>query len=87
MVHSMQHREDAYEYKRLYQTSSTKISLEKILFCHASCEYWNTPKNGMKDFINYDTKTEVNGRMVWAELYYNRELTQKELEDFEMVRG
>lgn len=45
------------------------------------------PKNGMIDFINYDIRTEVNGRMAWAELYYNRELTQKELEDFEMVRG
>lgn len=44
------------------------------------------PKNGMEDFINYDTRTEVNGRMVWAELYYSRELTQKELEDFEMIR-
>lgn len=45
------------------------------------------PKNGMMDFINYDTRKEVNGCMVWAEVYYNRELTQKELEDFEMVRG
>ncbi len=45
------------------------------------------PKNGMMDFINYDTRTEVNGRMVWAELYYNRELAQEELEEFEMVRG
>lgn len=33
------------------------------------------PKNGMIDFINYDARMEVNGRMVWAELYYNRELT------------
>lgn len=45
------------------------------------------PKNGMMDFINYDTRTKVNGRMVWAEIYYSRELTQKEMEDFEMVRG
>ncbi len=45
------------------------------------------PKNGMMDFINYDTRTEINGRMVWAELYYNRKLTQKEMEDFEMIRG
>lgn len=44
-------------------------------------------KNGMMDFINYDTRTEVNGCMVWAELYYNRELTQKEMEDFEMEKG
>lgn len=45
------------------------------------------PKNGMMDFINYDSRMEVDGCMVWAELYYNRELTQKELEEFEMVRG
>lgn len=45
------------------------------------------PKNGMEDFINYDTRMEVNGHMVWAELYYSRELTQKEMEDFEMIRG
>lgn len=45
------------------------------------------PKAGMMDFINYDTRTEVNGHMVWAELYYNRELTQKKLKDFEMIRG
>lgn len=44
------------------------------------------PKIGMVDFINYDTRTEVNGRMVWAELYYNRELAQEELEEFEMIR-
>lgn len=42
---------------------------------------------GIEDFINYDTRTEVNGRMVWAEIYYNSELTQEEMEDFEMIRG
>ena len=41
----------------------------------------------MEDFINYDTRTEINGRMVWAELYYSRELTQKELADYEMIKG
>ena len=45
------------------------------------------PKNGMEDFINYDTRTEVNGRMVWAEIYYSKELTEKELADYEMIRG
>lgn len=44
------------------------------------------PKDGMMDFINYDIKKEINGHMVWAELYYNRELTQKEMEDFEIMR-
>ena len=43
--------------------------------------------SGMMDFINYDKRTEVNGRMVWAEVYYDRELTEKELEDYEMIRG
>lgn len=47
---------------------------------------WTHPK-GMEDFINYDTRTEINGRMVWAELYYSRELTQKELADYEMIKG
>ena len=45
------------------------------------------PKQGMEAFINYDTRTEIEGRMVWAELYYSRELTKKELKDFEMIRG
>lgn len=45
------------------------------------------PKDGMMDFINYDTRTEVNEHMVWAELYYSRELTEQELVDYEMVRG
>lgn len=45
------------------------------------------PKEGMMDFINYDTRTEINRCMVWAEVYYNRELTQKEMEDFEMIKG
>lgn len=46
-----------------------------------------THPKGMEDFINYDTRTEINGRMVWAELYYSRELTQKELADYEMIKG
>lgn len=45
------------------------------------------PKKDMMDFINYDTRIEVGGHIVWAELYYSRELTQKELEDFEMIKG
>ena len=45
------------------------------------------PKKGMMDFINYDSREERDGRMVWAEVYYNRELTEKELEEYEMIRG
>lgn len=39
-----------------------------------------THPKGMEDFINYDTRTEINGRMVWAELYYSRELTKRNLQ-------
>ena len=49
--------------------------------------YIGTHPKGIEDFINYDKRIEVNGRMVWAEIYYNRELTQKELDDYEMIRG
>lgn len=45
------------------------------------------PKKGFMDFVNYDNRTEVNGKIVWAELYYNRELTDRELSDYELVRG
>lgn len=44
------------------------------------------PKNGFMDFINYDNKTEIDGRMVWAELYYSRELTEKEMQDYDLVK-
>lgn len=49
------------------------------------------PKSGMMDFINYDNRTEIqtkNGAIqAWAEVYYNRELEEQELRDYEMVRG
>ena len=44
------------------------------------------PKNGFMDFINYDDRTEVDSKMVWAELYYNRELTEKEMKDYDLVK-
>lgn len=46
-----------------------------------------THPKGIEDFINYDDRMEINGYMVWAELYYNRELTKKELTDYEMIKG
>lgn len=39
------------------------------------------------DFVNYDNRTEVNGKMVWAELYYDRELSAQELKDYELIKG
>jgi len=49
------------------------------------------PKSGMMDFINYDDRTEIRTHdgviRAWAELYYNRELTEQEINDYEVVRG
>ena len=45
------------------------------------------PKNGMMDYINYDDKTAVDGHMVWAEIYYNRELTENEMTEYEIVKA
>lgn len=45
------------------------------------------PKNGMIDFINFDSRKDMDGIRVWAILYYERELADKELEDFEMVKA
>ena len=45
------------------------------------------PKNGFMDFINYDDLTEVDGKMVWAELYYNRKLSDKEMSDYDLIKA
>lgn len=45
------------------------------------------PKKGFMDFINYNDRTEIDGKMVWAELYYDRELSSQELKDYELMRG
>lgn len=45
------------------------------------------PKAGMMDYINYDEKREADNHMVWAEIYYNRELTEKEMTEYEIVKA
>ena len=45
------------------------------------------PKNGFMDFINYDDRTEIDGKMVWAELYYNRKLSDKEMLDYDLIKA
>ena len=45
------------------------------------------PAKGFMDFINYDDRTEVDGKMIWAELYYNRELTEKEMKDYDLIKA
>ncbi len=45
------------------------------------------PIKGFMDFINYDNRIEVNGKEVWAELYYNRELSAYEMKEYGLIRG
>lgn len=45
------------------------------------------PAKGFMDFINYDDRTEVGEKMVWAELYYNRELSEKEMSDYDLIKA
>ena len=44
------------------------------------------PTKGFMDFINYDDRTNINGREVWAELYYNRELSIEEMKEYEIIK-
>jgi len=45
------------------------------------------PKDGMVGFDNYDRRTFIPaiGREAWATLAYDRELTRKEMEDYDLV--
>ncbi len=45
------------------------------------------PKNGFMDFINYEDRTGVEGKEVWAELYYNRELSAEEMKEYDLIRA
>lgn len=69
------------------RNAAKKDGWKKYLMLLRPVSIGTCPRSGMMDFINYDNCTEVNGIMAWAEVYYNRELTEKELRDFEMVRG
>lgn len=45
------------------------------------------PRKGFVDFINYGERKEVNGHMVWSELYYCRKLSEDELKQYELIEG
>ena len=72
--------------KKIRQAAE-KYGWEKYYSLMRSVSIGTHPKSGMMDFINYDNRTEVNRRMVWAELYYDRELSEKELNDYEMIQA
>jgi len=76
------------EYVRM---AASKYGWRKYYSIMRPVSLGTTPKSGMMDFINYDDRTEIrtnNGVIrAWAEIYYNRELTEQEMRDYEIVRG
>ncbi len=73
------------------RTAASKYGWKKYYSVMRPVSLGTAPKSGMMDFINYDDRTEIQANngviQAWAELYYNRELTEQELHDYEIVRG
>lgn len=73
------------------RTTANKYGWKKYYSIMRPVGIGTAPKSGMMDFINYDDRTEIQANhgiiRAWAEIYYNRELTEKEMRDYEMVRG
>ena len=72
--------------EKYVRESATKYGWIKYYALLRPVSMGTQPKNGFMDFINYDDRTEVDDKMVWAELYYNRELTEKEMKDYDLVK-
>ena len=72
------------------RTAANKYGWKKYYALERPVSLGTAPKSGMMDFINYDNKTEIqtnNGLIrAWAEIYYNRELTEEETKNYELVR-
>lgn len=72
------------------RTAANKYGWNKYYSVMRPVSIGTAPKSGMMDFINYNNKTEIqtnNGVVrAWAELYYNRELTEQEMKEYELMR-
>lgn len=73
------------------RNAASKYGWKKYYSVMRPVSLGTAPKSGMMDFINYDYRTEIrtnNGTVwAWAELYYNRELTEQEMKNYELARG
>ena len=47
------------------------------------------PKEGAREIVNFNRRMPVEsiGRMAWGYIEYDRELTEEEADDFELVRA
>lgn len=73
------------------RTAANKYGWIKYYSVMRPVSLGTAPKSGMMDFINYDDRMEIwtNDGVIWAwaELYYNRELTEQEMKDYEIAKG
>lgn len=71
--------------------AASKYGWKKYYLVMRPMSLGTAPKLGMMDFINYDDRTEIQTDhgiiRAWAEIYYNRELSEKEMQDYEISRG
>ena len=68
-------------------TGRRDIMLKQYYSIHRPVGPGTFPKDGMIGFINYDRRTFIPeiGREAWATLAFDRELTRKEMESYELV--
>lgn len=66
-------------------TATSPEKTYKYYSLHRPVSIGTYPKDGFVSFDNYNSQKEKCGRKIWAELIYNRELTEKELNDYELV--
>ena len=69
------------------RTAAAKNDWKKYYATMRPVSIGTQPTMGMMDFINYDSRIDVGGHMVWAEIYYDRELTAAEMINYELVRA
>lgn len=73
------------------RSAASKYGWKKYYLLLRPVSLGTQPISGLMDFINYDDRKEIwtnNGVIwAWAEVYYNRELTEQELKHYEMVIG
>lgn len=78
----MTHQDHIHNYVR---KSAEKYKWYRYYSINRPVDVGTQPQEGFMDYINFDMKIEILGKSVWAELYYNRPLTDEELNQYELI--
>lgn len=73
--------------KEYIRNAANKYGWKKYYAVMRPVSIGTQPVKGFMDYVNYKERTEAHGKMVWAELYYNRNLTKEEIDQYELIRG